>query len=74
MADFEQQAASIYDFDQDETWRAAMEFATAAAEEAGCGSRYRAGDPAVLPTGASTSIGSAAAATASKIAKPSSAG
>jgi len=34
MADFEQQAASIYDFDQDETWRAAMEFATAAAEEA----------------------------------------
>jgi hypothetical protein len=29
MADFEQQAASIYDFDQDETWRAAMEFATA---------------------------------------------
>jgi hypothetical protein len=34
MADFEQQAASIYDYDKDEVWRAAMQFATQAAEEA----------------------------------------
>jgi hypothetical protein len=34
MADFEQQAASIYDYDKDEVWKAAMEFAREAAEEA----------------------------------------
>jgi len=34
MADFEQQAASIYDYDKDEVWKAAMQFATEAAEEA----------------------------------------
>jgi hypothetical protein len=34
MADFEQQAASIYEYDKDEVWSAAMEFAKAAADEA----------------------------------------
>jgi hypothetical protein len=34
MADFEQQAAPIYDYDKDEVWKAATAFATEAAEEA----------------------------------------
>jgi len=34
IADFEQQAASIYDYDKDDIWKAAMEFARHAAEQA----------------------------------------